>query len=257
MGDEPKPSRTRTFGAAVAIGALLANLAVQVVMSFAVVYLIRACYGLGGAQLTKQALSLKLRQDFILPLGLFTILPGTYVTYFIARRFFPGSLRDGVLEPLGWKSCPTRTLWLGAAAGGAIILFVPPLIQYLFPPGAQNAPSPLMHLAVSSSWGLFQVATLGVLVAPICEEFVFRGVLYSGVAKSWGKAAGAVVTTLLFTLAHAPEAKAYLPALIGVACFGAVAVYARERTGSLAASVAVHTGYNFTIFSLVALTQHV
>src|SRR5262245_8521170 len=51
------------------------------------------------------------------------------------------------------------------------------------------------------------VAALAVLTAPLVEEVVYRGVLYAGIEKDWGKTAGVVVVTFLFALVHVPQYK--------------------------------------------------
>jgi len=78
-----------------------------------------------------------------------------------------------------------------------------------------------------------------VIVAPICEEVVFRGYLY-GVAKRYcGPVVAALASALIFSAAHASVA-----ALLPLALFGLLLVWLYERTGSLWAPVAAHACFN-------------
>jgi len=78
-----------------------------------------------------------------------------------------------------------------------------------------------------------------IVVAPICEEVVFRGYLY-GVAKRYcGPLAGALCSALIFSAAHAS-----LAALLPLALFGLLLAWLYERTGSLWAPIAAHACFN-------------
>lgn len=78
-----------------------------------------------------------------------------------------------------------------------------------------------------------------IVVAPICEEVVFRGYLY-GVAKRYcGPLAGALCSALIFSAAHAS-----LAALLPLALFGLLLAWLYERTGSLWTPIAAHACFN-------------
>jgi len=78
-----------------------------------------------------------------------------------------------------------------------------------------------------------------IVVAPLCEEVVFRGYLY-GVAKRYcGPLAAAVCSALVFSAAHGS-----LVALLPLALFGLLLAWLYERTGSLWAPIAAHAFFN-------------
>ena len=93
-----------------------------------------------------------------------------------------------------------------------------------------------------------QVFLAAVVIAPLCEEFLFRGYFY-GVAKRYlGPLAGAFVTSLLFAAIHVNLAS--LPGLFVLAlCLTA----AYERTGSLLVPIGMHALYNFSSLLLLYL----
>ena len=88
-----------------------------------------------------------------------------------------------------------------------------------------------------------------IVVAPICEEVIFRGYLY-GVAKRYcGPVAAALCTALIFAAAHAS-----LVALLPLALFGLLLAWLYERTGSLWAPIAAHACFNAaTVVQLMML----
>ncbi len=79
------------------------------------------------------------------------------------------------------------------------------------------------------------------------EEFLFRGVLFTGFSRSWGVPAASLIVTLMFALVHIPETMHYWPALAAIALTGASALALRLRTGSLGPAVALHAAYNLII----------
>jgi CAAX protease family protein len=89
---------------------------------------------------------------------------------------------------------------------------------------------------------------LGILVAPLIEETIFRGCLYPVIARRFGVPAGIVATGVVFGLAHAPQlwgGWGQIALLMGV---GIVLTYIRARAGTVAASYFVHVSYNTILF---------
>jgi len=80
-----------------------------------------------------------------------------------------------------------------------------------------------------------------IVVAPLCEEMVFRGYVYPVVKRYGGMWVAAVGSALLFSSAHS-HAVGLLPLFL----LGLVLVAVYELTGSLWASIAVHACFNAT-----------
>ena len=86
---------------------------------------------------------------------------------------------------------------------------------------------------------LFLMVLMAVVVAPVCEDLVFRGYLYPAARHFAGPLAGALASGLVFGAAHG--ALAPLPALF---VFGCVLAWCYEKTRSLWAPVVVHVCFN-------------
>jgi uncharacterized protein len=107
------------------------------------------------------------------------------------------------------------------------------------------------ELGVSNSTAALVAATVFVcVIAPICEEFFFRGFFF-GVLRRWnievagrqlGPWVAAVITGLLFGLAHAGSAAAEY--LVPLGFLGFVLCLVRWRTGSLYPCMALHSANN-------------
>jgi membrane protease YdiL (CAAX protease family) len=79
---------------------------------------------------------------------------------------------------------------------------------------------------------------LGCVVAPICEEIVFRGFVFTALRNWRGTWPAAIVTALLFGAAHA--ASATVNALIPLAVMGFALCLLYRYTGSLYACILAH-----------------
>lgn len=89
-------------------------------------------------------------------------------------------------------------------------------------------------------------AVMAVLVAPVCEEMLFRGIVFRALQQNvrpfwaWGG------TSLLFALVHA-HAETFLPLTL----LSLILIWVYERTGNLWGAIAVHAAFNGFNFLLL------
>jgi membrane protease YdiL (CAAX protease family) len=95
---------------------------------------------------------------------------------------------------------------------------------------------------------VLMMMALGILVAPLFEETLFRGCIYPVVAGTFGMPAGILVTGMLFGLAHSLQLAGAWKQVLLVTIVGIVLTYIRARTGTVLASYLVHLGYNSFLF---------
>ena len=86
---------------------------------------------------------------------------------------------------------------------------------------------------------------LAVIVAPLVEEMIFRGILFSRLTAKWGMVRAMVTSSLAFGLLHLDP--------IGAFVFGVVACVLCVRTQSLIVPMVLHALNNFFVWLLVAL----
>jgi membrane protease YdiL (CAAX protease family) len=102
-----------------------------------------------------------------------------------------------------------------------------------------------------STVALLAVAFLVSVVAPMAEEFFFRGFFF-GALRNWkGPLPAAVITGLVFGAIHLGSAEASF--LLPLAFFGFCLCLVRERTGSLYPCIALHCANNSLAFGV---SQH-
>ncbi len=88
------------------------------------------------------------------------------------------------------------------------------------------------------------VAVLAVATAPLVEEIVYRGVIYSAFERIGGKPAGITVAALIFALVHVPQYWGSVAAITVIVSLSLVLTFLRAWTGTLLPCVATHLVYN-------------
>jgi ABC-2 type transport system permease protein len=85
------------------------------------------------------------------------------------------------------------------------------------------------------------LAVVTVAAAPVFEEFIFRGLIFGGLRRSFGPATATLASAAIFAIVHPPLS------VIPVFVMGVVAALIYERTRMLAAPMIVHAVYNAVV----------
>ncbi|MBS1690623.1 MAG: CPBP family intramembrane metalloprotease [Actinobacteria bacterium] len=135
-----------------------------------------------------------------------------------------------------------RAVGLGLLCGfGGLLLIVPASLVYISIVGPEaNSAAGAAFGGVTASWPwAVTVFVLVVFVAPVCEEIVYRGLLWGAVEQRWGRWAALTVTTVLFAVAHLELTRTPLLLVIAIP-IGLARIY----SGSLIASIVTHQVIN-------------
>ena len=88
---------------------------------------------------------------------------------------------------------------------------------------------------------MLKIVVAGAVLAPVCEEFLFRGFFYAVGKRYLGPLASGFASALLFAAIHQS-----LTAFAGLFVLAVCLTLAYERTGSLLVPIGMHALYNFT-----------
>jgi hypothetical protein len=84
---------------------------------------------------------------------------------------------------------------------------------------------------------------LAVVAAPLCEEFIFRGLIFGGLRRSMGLLPSMLMSAALFAIMHPPVS------MLPVFVLGLCTAYVYDKTRSLLAPVLVHALYNGAVLA--------
>ncbi len=96
-----------------------------------------------------------------------------------------------------------------------------------------------------------QILLAGVVLAPVCEEFLFRGFFYPVGKRYLGPLASGLAGALLFAGFHLS-----ITAFAGLFVLAVCLTLAYERTGSLLVPIGMHALFNFTGLVMVYCQAH-
>lgn len=106
---------------------------------------------------------------------------------------------------------------------------------------------PFIAQGGSVFWAAFVLATV---VAPVVEETVFRGMLYTALRAQMKTWPAALLSGAIFAAVHPTLPGQFLP----IMALGVVLALLREKTGSLAPSMVCHAVNNAVMLTLVRVT---
>ncbi len=209
------------------------------------------------AQLSLEALI------FLLTLGSsFKVFP------LLWKRSFPSGVE--------WNLLAVRRNWPRLLATGMLLCALAQTAQRF----VQLPENTEVDQVLSTQAGAWGALLLGVLLAPMCEEILFRGFLLPAfaIAYDWlsldrtpaglerwrtstqrstaASVFGAVMSSILFGAMHAPQLRYAWGVVAVISCVGLTLAYVRLRTHSVACSTLVHATYNGTLFAAMLIQTH-
>lgn len=146
-----------------------------------------------------------------------------------------------------WNGPLVRAVALGVPYGAALMVaagLYSLLVTRLFGSGVLPPPLPF-DLSRFAPWQAVLVVVSGAVVAPLVEEFFFRGALFGQYLEQGRERLGLVLSAVLFSVLHLKPV--LIPAFVAM---GFILALAYRRTGSLATPIVAHAlnnGFAFVV----------
>lgn len=175
-------------------------------------------------------------------LQLLSVIPAHILTlvlaWFVVTKFNTFSFR----ETLGWQ-------WNGFKVWHTIVLFIffyaIALSLTLIFGDVENEFEKMLN---SSRTAVYLVAFFATFTAPLVEEVIYRGLLYSAFQRKFGIPIAVFLVTLLFTAVHIPQySSSNIPDFAPILTLLIVSLtltLIRVRTGNLLPCIVLHTVFN-------------
>lgn len=153
----------------------------------------------------------------------------------IATRLGKRSLK----EVMGWSWSPNFGLALSSAL--AILLFFMTLLLIGFLGGQKTE---LDRILESSRAAAISLAIIAVATAPLVEEMIYRGLLYSAFQRVIGQWGAVAVVTSMFAGLHVIQYWPNAGAILSITLLSLALTLIRARTGRLLPCFVVHLVFN-------------
>jgi uncharacterized protein len=166
-------------------------------------------------------------------------LPAHFLTmaliWAIATRFGKRSLK----EVTGWSWSPT--FGLGKSSALAVLLFFVTLLLIGFLGGQRTE---LDRILESSRAAAVALAIIAVATAPLVEEMIYRGLLYSAFQRAIGQWGAVAVVASMFAGLHVIQYWPNAGAILSITVLSLALTLIRARTGRLLPCFVVHLVFN-------------
>jgi membrane protease YdiL (CAAX protease family) len=243
---EPIGPYNPPWSSPVALGVWI--LSVFLIIVVPTIFLLPYIFSVSGGQVDQETVTRVATTD---PTGIFiqivAILPAHILTLLAAWFVVTRNRRFSFTEMLGWRSGGMR--WWHHV--GIMVAFVSVMIVVgsIFP----EQDNELLRMLRSSKLALYSIAILAVATAPLVEEVVYRGVLYSAFQRSVGTVGSVALVTFLFALVHVPQYYPSVSTILLLTLLSLILTLVRVYTGNLLPCIILHLIFNaFQSLLLVA-----
>lgn len=166
------------------------------------------------------------------------VLPAHILTLAAAWMVVTRRGRLPFLRSLGWewngfKVWHGATILVGFFALSSVVTQIVPEQEH-----------ELMRLLKSSRAAVYAVVLVATFTAPLVEEVVYRGVLYSAFERRMGKIGAVAIATFLFAVIHVPQYVPSYATIILIFLLSLTLTIVRAATDNLLPCVALHLVFN-------------
>jgi membrane protease YdiL (CAAX protease family) len=165
---------------------------------------------------------------------------------FVAAAVYCAHIGGRVVHAWQLGLRPPTVGWRGATAGALVLLVSFGLLSIAWAAAVEPKPEKVLDQLGTGPVS----AILVCVVAPMCEEILFRGFIFTALRRWRGVATAAVLDGLLFGAVHAGSAPVL--DLVPLAALGIGLCLLYARTGSLYPSMGAHSLNNAVAFSSLA-----
>jgi membrane protease YdiL (CAAX protease family) len=184
-------------------------------------------------------------------LQILSIIPTHLITLALAWAIVTRLGKYPFFAMLGWKWDSTFNFW--RSAGLALLLFIVGMGIIL----AWGGPETQLDKIIKSSRATaFIAALMATATAPLVEEIIYRGLLYSAIQKLLGAKAAVAIVFALFALVHVPQYLSNVAVILTISLLSLVLTLVRAKTGKLLPCFVIHLIFNGVQAVLIVLDPY-
>lgn len=178
------------------------------------------------------------KDPMVLLLSVVSVLPAHALTLVLAWAVVTRFNKNPFFKTLGWSFGDFRWWHFPIILG---VFFIFAAVISIFFPEQENE---LTKILASSRAAVFVVAFMATFSAPIAEEVIYRGIVYSGFRKTFNVPVAVIVTTVLFAGVHYPQYWGSWGTIILITTLSLILTFIRVRSDNLLPCVVLHFIFN-------------
>jgi membrane protease YdiL (CAAX protease family) len=210
-----------------------------------VVYLAVRGVNLGDAAGLKEGL---LGDPNAILVNIIGVLPAHLATILMAWAVVTAANKHSFREMLGWEWGGFKPVYL---IGIVVVFFIlAVVVSNLFPEQEND----LIRILRSSRSAVLVVAFMATFTAPLVEEVVYRGIMYSAFQRTFGVPIAVFLVTILFAVVHVPQYYPSYSTILVICLLSLVLTLIRARSKNLLPCIVLHTIFN-AVQSLLLIAE--
>ena len=167
------------------------------------------------------------------------VIPAHIISFAIAWAVVTRFGRLSFWRTIKWDWAPNFRFWKSAGLAIALMIIGVAILSRF---GGQ--PTDMDKIIMSSRLNACTTAFLATVTAPLVEEVIYRGVLYSALQRVVGVAGAVIVVMSLFTIVHGPEYWPNFGVLFTILLLSLSLTVVRARTNRLLPCYVIHLVFN-------------
>jgi membrane protease YdiL (CAAX protease family) len=188
----------------------------------------------GGEQLAEFAKS----DSTAIILQIAAIIPAHVLTLVLVWLVVTRVRKYSFRQTLGWANGGFAWWYYGIIL---VAFFITAAVVGSFFPEQEHE---LIRILRSSRSAVYIVAFVATFTAPLVEELVYRGVLYSAFQRKFGISAAFILVTVLFALVHVPQYYPSYSTIFLLTLLSLTLTAVRVKSGNLFPCIVLHTLFN-------------
>jgi uncharacterized protein len=174
--------------------------------------------------------------------NIIAIIPAHILTIFLSWLVVTKLNKYSFSEMLGWKWGNFSLLQTILYMTGIVIGFF--ALAFLLTQIFKDNDNQLTEILKSSNTAVYIVAFLATFTAPLVEEVIYRGILYSAFQRTFGVVLAVIIVTVLFAGVHIPQYWGSPATIIMICLLSLTLTMIRVKTDNLLPCIVLHTILN-------------
>ncbi|MGB7922759.1 MAG: type II CAAX endopeptidase family protein, partial [Pyrinomonadaceae bacterium] len=175
----------------------------------------------------------------VILISILSVIPVHLLTFGLAWVVITKYGKRPFWRALGWDWSPRFGFWLSAGLAFALLVMGTVIIKQV---GGEA--TDLDHIINSSTAARLTTALLATATAPLIEEIIYRGIIYSALQRALGMFWAVLIVSSLFAFVHVFQYKNNLGVVAAISLLSLTLTLVRALTGRLLPCFVIHFIFN-------------